>query len=559
MNTKKFVLILLGTVGATIILNNTHEVKKIALSLNTLIDTAHCNATYKWECDGYTPLMLAAMRGNFDDAKDLIERGASLDTLSTDIDQSTQSSNNFAMHNNTEAKYLHNTALHIAIYNTNFPANFPVAQMLIHAGANVRIHNSAGDTPMYFIMQRIYRIPALDAANLSEREDLLVNLIAHGADINAQNNQGYTMLHLAVFNGEGEWIKRLLTHYGSIVDFHAQSIDTSCDSLTGLQPTPGTTMTKEKCQRLTPLQLAGRNAGNNLGANYARSVLLNDVTSNPVVDEKLIKPIILGANDRDVMGMTGLMLGVIWEGTQKLKNPAYNASQDLNDPHRNFTVDKLIQDSSDINASVKCFQGGCYGNYSLENTVLHICLLQQLPDMIKALLEGAKKYGKNIDVNKQNINGDAPLHYVLKLNAQTIPMQTRARVNIADYSKQSRSMAIEYLMNYGGNINIQNKNGDTLLHLAVKAHAIDLINFLLQKYNTKELNQKQLINLSIRNNEGVQQGGRGKTALDLAQQQYSKATTTQPDPKAAEELKRLIAQLSEASVENQKLLSQLKG
>jgi ankyrin repeat protein len=109
------------------------------------------------------------------------------------------------------------------------------------------------------------------------------------------------------------------------------------------------------------------------------------------------------------------------------------------------------------------------------------------------------------------------------------------------HNKDSRTKAIQYIMDHGGNINIQNKYGDTLLHLAVKRNDIDVVQFLLGAYNVKGLKEDQLINLSLRNQMGRDTGGPGKTALELAQ-----------DLRFIE-IQELIAN---AAAENQKLLTE---
>lgn len=472
-----------------------------------------------WEKTGYTRLMDAARDGNLDDVKRYIAAGDDLNAVSLDKDQTTVSSNGYAKGNDGLA--LRNTALMIAIYNTNFTSNFPAAQMLINAGANVRLANSNGDTPIHYTMQRIYRPGNFDttshinqravsaqveclinaAPTLSDREDLMINLIKHGADINAQNNQGYTMAHIAVLNNDGQWIGRLKMDYGSIIDFQVKANLTSCLSQTQLAGTP----IKDCGQCLTPIQLAGLSAGTCTGNSNIYTYYLNNNEQYPLR--------ILGANDRDIMGFTGFMLAVIWEGTKKIKDPSYDSSQDP--LHRNYTVDLLMRDA-DLNAKTNNYvQGSC--SWDMQNTVLHIALLHQLPDMIKTILDGAKKFGKSIDVNAKNgsytlsngfsIGGDAPLHYALKLQ------EALAK------NKDARNNVVRYLLDGGADINIQNNNGDTLLHLAVKEQATDLINFLITTYYLPVIQDpRQQLNLAVENKVVAGSGAaRGQTALELAQ------------------------------------------
>jgi len=459
-------------------------------SLEAAVDTVQ----YSWEASGFTHLMDAVMKGNPSDVKSLIDSGVSLDAQSMDSDATT-----------IPNKPFHNTALHIAIFNTNFNAtNFEsysdIAKMLIDAGANVRIANSSGTTPLHNIMQRIQREGAFDGKRASGREELLKMLVKHGADINAQNDQGYTLVHISVLDNEGQWIKNMQDRYGSIVDFNVEAFPSSCKSLTHLAGTP-----YEKCGCLTPFQLAGVGAGKCTGNTNIRDYFCahSAVDTNAGVCKQFMPIKIFGGNERDPMtGLTGLMLAVIWEGTKisKGQNPGDGG-------HTNFSVDQLLK-TANINDKI---------NDHLQNSVLHIALLHQLPDMVRILV------GRGADVNLQNAKGDTPLHYVMKLDAIGTPpydalrrrtdekiLETeKYRVAVADFEKQRQEMALDmrkkvitYLMDKGANINLTNNNGDTLLHLAIKAQAFMLIQFLLDTYNKNVGGPSRLLNIVLPNKNG---------------------------------------------------------
>ena len=73
-----------------------------------------------------------------------------------------------------------------------------------------------------------------------------------------------------------------------------------------------------------------------------------------------------------------------------------------------------------------------------------------------------------IDVNKQNEDGNTPLHLIFFSNLDTLRSTTRLPW-------------IKILYQYGADINQKNKNGETPLHMAVRAQDADAVKYLLEQ------------------------------------------------------------------------------
>jgi len=133
---------------------------------------------------GSTPLMIAAMRGDLEDAKYLLRLAAKV---------------------NLKAKVSGDTALHFAIEN----GNIKMAQLLLaDPKTDVNAKNNEGNTPLHEVVK---------IADPKEREILAGDLIKRGANISDKNNKGDTILHLAVEKNMLGLVKFLKDRIGSLV------------------------------------------------------------------------------------------------------------------------------------------------------------------------------------------------------------------------------------------------------------------------------------------------------------------------------------------------------
>jgi len=131
------------------------------------------------------------------------------------------------------------TPLHLAVW-----TSLKATKLLIEYGANVNAVNDSGDTPICCIRRddsKIGRIDGLEAAKLlisngadihsptdkygdaplhratnSTFIELIKLLIEKGADINAQNNEGWSPLHNAVNNRIIDAVKVLIKHGANV-------------------------------------------------------------------------------------------------------------------------------------------------------------------------------------------------------------------------------------------------------------------------------------------------------------------------------------------------------
>jgi ankyrin repeat protein len=139
---------------------------------------------------GLTPLMQAAIDSDLERTKILLSQGADPNIISANSDR--------------------DNALNIAVFNGGKLGSLAVAQELIAAGADVNAKNARGMAPIHFMMQ---------ITNAGNRAIILRDLMNNGARINAQNEDGSTMLHIAVTNLDYDWIDLLNREFGQIINY----------------------------------------------------------------------------------------------------------------------------------------------------------------------------------------------------------------------------------------------------------------------------------------------------------------------------------------------------
>lgn len=139
---------------------------------------------------GVTPLMQAAIDSNFERAKMLLEHGADPNIASANSDK--------------------DYALNYALINGGKIGSLAVAQLLLAHGARTDVANARGLAPIHAIMQ---------ITNFENRAQMLKELMEKGTDINAQAEDGSTMLHITVTMNDIDWVTHLNTEYGQIINY----------------------------------------------------------------------------------------------------------------------------------------------------------------------------------------------------------------------------------------------------------------------------------------------------------------------------------------------------
>jgi FOG: Ankyrin repeat len=343
-----------------------------------------------------TGLMFAANEGMLPLAKGLFEKGADLNMI------------------NPINKY---TALHYAVSNPLIK-NQEVAWYLMDVYANANIKNNVGNTPMH---------GAINISILESRLKMIQKLVKNGGNINAQNNEGDTLLHMIVQFRDTYAVTAILKAWGSIIDLNL----------------------KNK-KGYTPHGLAEFLNFFDLAA------LFNTVT-------KIVSPTIY-----DTHGLNGLMLAVIGNDMTCLKKmvsdlaSVRSVSRDEygNTPlhialaYENLpAIQLLIDKGADLGAKNK------FGD-----TPLHYVIRLSNQD---ARMNIAKKIiGSNLSyIDTPNNNGNTLLHYLVQYN-------------------DSKLMSF-ILTTYAGKINIkaQNKKFQTPYAMAIQFKREEISKLLLKAQN----------------------------------------------------------------------------
>jgi len=287
-----------------------------------------------------------------------------------------------------------NTALHFAVLGGNIDL---VRDLLAH-GADVDARNNLGDVPLFY---------AIDTEEAHLRNEVVKLFLEKNAALDVQNNLGMTVLHKAVENRDPELIDTLITKYLMRLNFDLQNQQGQ---------------TAEQLARFL----------------YHPDMAEKLETAKAQQQSRATFPITAN-NER---GFSSLVEAV--------------TRGDLNQ------VDYLIGKDVPVNQHV--VKDG--------NTPLHLACFFAYPTLILYLLE------HKADVSATNNNGDTPL---------------LALVNFRDSNEAKK--VLQHFMASNADINAQNKQGDTLLHRAVSQNNKDLVNILLGGYSF-------FLNLNLKNNGG---------------------------------------------------------
>ena len=157
----------------------------------TFIDSAvTVDSINSFDEHGFTPLMNAAATGDLITAKRLIDDGADINIHSQDAYKESE------------------TALGKALINGDILNSLQIAKLLILSGAQVNDANAYGSRPIHLIMR---------ITEKNNRKNMLDMLIAAGADINAQDNNGETMMHLTANTNDYNWAL-MMREYNQIIN-----------------------------------------------------------------------------------------------------------------------------------------------------------------------------------------------------------------------------------------------------------------------------------------------------------------------------------------------------
>ena len=336
-----------------------------------------------------------------------------------------------------------NDYLSQSLFNALNSSRARLAEKLIEGGANVNVQNNEGDTPLHIaVMEGLL--------------DIVKKLIAEGANVNAQNSAGDTPLHIAV-KLKNFTITRVLLLAGAETD-------------------------KKNHKGDTPYSLAS----DNKMTCFLREMRKHLPSDNPLEEKK---------------------------GVKRASQPAASASEDALLPMASaemhgFDADASINDrliEVVKNGSCKKLQGLLRGGLrdincrdSNGNTLLHLAVLRGHEGIIKDLLS------RNADISVKNNDEKRAIDLAEEesIIAGLLKNQESKLKDCMSSALKRRSFSDAIMrIEQGADVNAQSSCGETALHLAVWSGSVPIIKKLIA-YGA---------DVNIKNKDG-------KTPMDLARE-----------------------------------------
>ncbi|WP_264705646.1 ankyrin repeat domain-containing protein [Wolbachia endosymbiont (group A) of Gymnosoma rotundatum] len=417
-------------------------------------------------------LLIAAQYGNFDEVRDLVSQGASLN-----------------------AKYSNGmTVMHSAAYGGNldivkyFVADAKNSLEIKDNGGRVSLHyaayNGKLDVVKYFVDEGEVDVnlkdsdgqTALHMASGGGHLDVVGYLTSKGADIKAKDKDGKTPLDIAI-DRKHDSIVKYLKQAQLNEQLLAAVQDSDFSKVKDLINLGADVNIKDKDGK-TPLHYVSR-SDHHLGMvkyliskgadidvkdhsgrtpedeeRYTNSGTIRQVFMQAHLDKELLLTV---KNEKDLKTISDLIAKDIDDRTHG--GFYYTWSGNLG------TVEFLVSKDVSVNATDKY---GC--------TLLHWATLKGHLDIAKFLI------GKGANVNAKDILGRTPIHFAVMNN----------HVNIT-----------EFLLNQGVSVDETDKNGSTPLHYAAEFSELDSARFLIEKganINTADNSGKKPIHVASENN-----------------------------------------------------------
>ena len=423
-----------------------------------------------------TPLHIASSLGHLENVRFLLDHGAKDDAENVDgqiplhlVSQHQEENANVTrlllqrgMDVNRRDSKQRATPLHFA----SFLGQFEIALALLDHGADVNARNSDGQTPLHRVSLSPKLTRKLESGYQEVEAYRLAQLILErGADVNAQDKDQATPLHSASFMSNLETARVLLDHGANI---HAKNI---------LGQTPlhlvsqgGYHLSEPALVELLLSRGADVNARDN---GQATPFLLASFCSKPNIAEKLLQN---GAdvNAVNIHGQNALHL--------LSQNPLHDYEKSGTELGRLLLVAGVDMNGRDSDGRIPLHLTSFYGQV----------------DVAEALLEHAAQ------VNATDISGHTPLHQVA-LGNNDYRRFGMDSWHLKKHPGRVISLA-QRLLESGTEINAQNKDHETPLHLASRLRLHEMARFLL-KHGAK---------VDVMNSEG-------KTPLQLATGRKGKA------------------------------------
>ena len=394
----------------------------------------------------------------------------------------------------------HETPLHIASSN----GSLEITQLLLEHGAKANAENFHGQTPLHLVSH---------GQNVNENSNVTRLLLQLGMDVNARDKHLATPLHFATSNGHLETALALLDHGA---DVNAQNADgkiplhllgvslgtyeDTCHSLARLMLERGADVNARDKNQATPLHSvsyiprleparvlldhgANIHAKNAQGQTPLHSVSQHvnkfpSLSETALVELLLSRGADLNARDND-QATPFLLLSPIWNPrtTEILikKGADVNVVNILGQNAWHCVSQNPHLDRWWCGSLFKLLRGvDMSGRDNDERTPLHLASYYGQVEVAEALLE------HTVQVNATDIWGHTPLHQVT-LGIANYDYKS----SITDRRDQRRHPGrvirlSQLLLEHGADVNAQNKDHDTPLHLASSLRLHEMARLLLK-------------------------------------------------------------------------------
>ncbi|WP_264686029.1 MULTISPECIES: ankyrin repeat domain-containing protein [unclassified Wolbachia] len=413
-------------------------------------------------------LLIAAQYGNFDEVRDLVSQGASLN-----------------------AKYSNGmTVMHSAAYGGNldivkyFVADAKNSLEIKDNGGRVPLHyaayNGKLDVVKYFVDEGEVDVnlkdsdgqTALHMASGGGHLDVVGYLASKGADIKAKDKDGKTPLDIAI-DRKHDSIVKYLKQAQLNEQLLAAVKDSDFNEVQGLVNRGANVNAKDKDGK-TPLHYASCSVHHlgmvkyliSKGADidvkdnsgrtpedeerYTNSDTMRQVFMQAHLDKELLLTV---KNEKDLKTISDLIAKDIDDRTHG--GFYYTWSGNLG------TVEFLVSKDVSVNATDKY---GC--------TLLHWAALKGHSDIAKFLVD------KEANVNAKDILGRTPIHFAVMNNHKDI-QDVYGRGSTYTTAESSDEEVIQLFLMRGASINEADKNGETPLHLASWGGHLDTLQHLI--------------------------------------------------------------------------------
>ena len=382
---------------------------------------ANLNLQNKW---GHTPLHLAIIQENEKIAQLLLENEANVNLVD----------------------YQGETPLHHLLAR---PAHFPlIANLLLEKGADGNIQNSHGNTPlhqaidslpmpMWKYLEKLDSIPPEEEKLSISYRAIAISLIEKGANLNLQNIDGNTPLHIAIHKKDEE-ILNLLLKKGANVNL------TNCQGETPLHSLLAWPAHFPLIANLLLERGADVNIQNSLGNTPLHQAIFSLPSPRLNYHEKL--DIMLPQEEKTRISYRAIATFLIEKGANlNLQNrdgyaPLHIAIHEKDEEILNL----LLKKGADVNLKDR-----------RANTPLHLAVIEGEITVVTTILDRIKP----LDLEMRGEGEKTPLHLAVSKGHKAI---------------------INKLLNYGANRHCRDEKGNSLLHTAVVCRTLGAVSSLLE-------------------------------------------------------------------------------